>query len=87
MNGDKAGQPQFVRLVRGRIKLAEVTPEDPRLLEVVELYLAMADELSTHMVKEERILFPMIRQLEQGGDHPVFLGQQIGSVAHPIRHS
>lgn len=56
--------------------------DDPRLREVVDVFLAMAGELSAHTFKEDRILFPMIRQLEQAAATPAF---HCGSVAHPIR--
>ncbi len=55
---------------------------DPRLSEVRAACLALAEELSSHMAKEERILFPMIRQLEQSRDLFVL---HCGSLAYPIR--
>jgi regulator of cell morphogenesis and NO signaling len=39
----------------------------PELAELRDVFLTLTDELSTHMMKEEQILFPRIRQLEQAG--------------------
>ncbi len=50
-----------------------------QLKEAYELFLA---ELEAHMVKEERILFPMIRDLEGAASRPEF---HCGTVANPIR--
>ncbi|HUG44578.1 MAG TPA: hemerythrin domain-containing protein, partial [Acidobacteriota bacterium] len=36
----------------------------------------------SHMLKEERILFPMVRELEASAEAPQF---HCGSLAHPIR--
>lgn len=56
--------------------------DDPRLLEVKEVFQAVADELTGHMMKEEQVLFPMIRQLEESERAPAF---HCGSLANPIR--
>lgn len=39
----------------------------PSLVEVDEVFGAMADELGGHMIKEEQILFPAIVAMSQGG--------------------
>lgn len=39
----------------------------PSLVEVYEVFCGMAEELGSHMMKEEEILFPAIRALVQGG--------------------
>lgn len=39
----------------------------PSLVEVYEVFCGMAEELGSHMMKEEQILFPAIRALVQGG--------------------
>lgn len=54
---------------------------DPRLAEVRRVFMALHQELSSHMVKEERILFPMIRQLVTSTGLPVF---HCGSISNPI---
>ncbi|MCC7495761.1 MAG: iron-sulfur cluster repair di-iron protein [Fimbriimonadaceae bacterium] len=45
-------------------------------------YQALRDELEAHMFKEEQILFPLCRQLEQASGPQNF---HCGSVANPIR--
>ena len=55
---------------------------DPRLREVREAFCALRDELSSHMLKEERVLFPMIRELEGASAARDF---HCGSIANPIR--
>ena len=54
----------------------------PQLLELSRVVDALADELSSHLAKEEEILFPSLRELEQTGrmSHACF-----GTVRNPIR--
>ena len=40
---------------------------DARLIELAKLHQSFASELESHMMKEERILFPEIRQMEETG--------------------
>jgi regulator of cell morphogenesis and NO signaling len=56
--------------------------KEPRLLQVREAFVALKAELEPHMMKEERVLFPIIRQLEAATTTPEF---HCGSVANPIR--
>ena len=56
--------------------------KDPRLSDVRKAFCALRDELTSHMMKEEQILFPMVRQLEQAAGPPSF---HCGSIANPIR--
>ncbi|QDT67479.1 Iron-sulfur cluster repair protein YtfE [Planctomycetes bacterium MalM25] len=64
-------------------KVARVhSDKEPRLLQVREAFLSLRAELEPHMMKEEQILFPIVRQMESSGaasEHPC------GSVANPIR--
>jgi regulator of cell morphogenesis and NO signaling len=57
----------------------------PELLEVEELFLGSAGELTAHMKKEEFILFPFVKKLVIGleGSTEVAPGH-FGSVANPI---
>jgi len=55
---------------------------EPRLHAIRETFVAFRDELTSHMMKEEQVLFPMIRQIEQA-DGP--LQFHCGSLANPIR--
>lgn len=55
---------------------------EPRLAELRRAFRAFRDELAEHMMKEERILFPMIRELAQAKGWKQF---HCGSIANPIR--
>lgn len=57
------------------------TWRDARLPEVNETVLALATEMFSHMEKEERVLFPIVRQIDADGPDQ-FHG---GSIANPIR--
>ena len=54
---------------------------DERLLRVAETVRALADEMLHHMAKEERVLFPLVRNLERHQQRPT----HCNSIAHPIR--
>ena len=54
---------------------------DPRLAPVAETMRGLAEEMMHHMAKEEQILFPLVRELEQTGS----VSGHCGSIAHPIR--
>lgn len=53
----------------------------PELLEVRTVCTAIRQDLEPHMMKEERVLFPMIRELESSSVAPTF---HCGSVRNPI---
>ncbi len=55
---------------------------DSRLLQVLETYSDLVEELDLHMQKEERVLFPLIRSLQNGGSAA---SSHCGSAANPIR--
>ncbi len=64
------------------VKVARVHGDkEPRLRQVREAFVALKAELEPHMMKEERILFPMVRQLEASLAQSEF---HCGSVANPI---
>lgn len=54
----------------------------PELSEVQRTFETLRAELESHMWKEERILFPAIRQMEPAGRKPAF---PFGTVQNPIR--
>jgi len=54
----------------------------PELVELRDTFLAMKDEMEQHMLKEEQILFPLCRKLDQG---QATAGAHCGSVQNPIR--
>ena len=72
--------PRLDRLV-GRIR--EVHGErHPELVELERVFRDLHDELTAHMMKEEQILFPMIRSMEASDQAQAF---HCGSVDNPIR--
>lgn len=74
---------ELPRLEKMVIKVATVHGDkDNRLNIIKNKFLALSSELSTHLFKEEQILFPMIRQLEVSDSLPMF---HCGTVANPIR--
>jgi regulator of cell morphogenesis and NO signaling len=73
---------ELPRLLAMTEKVAMVhSGKNPRLLRVHETFALLARELSEHLDKEEQILFPMVRQLDNGGEAPAF---HCGSVANPV---
>lgn len=56
--------------------------QDLRLHQLKSKFEALTAELSSHMMKEERILFPMVRQLDKSDAAPEF---HCGSLSNPIR--
>ncbi len=54
---------------------------DGRLKEIAETVTVLANEMFSHMAKEERILFPLVRQIEAGAADSL----HCGSIANPIR--
>jgi regulator of cell morphogenesis and NO signaling len=63
-------------------KVAQVhAGRHPELLDVRRLYAELRDDLEPHLAKEERVLFPMIRELAQTEDAPAF---HCGTLRNPI---
>jgi regulator of cell morphogenesis and NO signaling len=65
--------------------VAKHGPAHPELAQIQELFLAIGQELSTHMLKEEQVLFPYMERMEQSvlsgqGVPPAFFG----TVKRPI---
>jgi regulator of cell morphogenesis and NO signaling len=56
--------------------------KEPRLRQIRQAFVALKSELEPHMLKEERILFPMVRELEAA---TALAESHCGSVANPIR--
>ncbi len=76
-------QSEFPRLEQLTEKVTSVHGEkNARLHQIRALFLELSSELSRHMMKEERILFPMIRELDTSETMPNF---HCGSLANPIR--
>jgi regulator of cell morphogenesis and NO signaling len=54
----------------------------PELDNLRETFTGLREELESHMIKEERVLFPLVKQLETAqGPFPI----HCGTVANPIR--
>lgn len=54
--------------------------EHPEVIRIADIFKEIADELTSHMLKEERVLFPYIKALENSVDeNPGF-----GSIKNPI---
>ncbi len=76
----KSELPRLTAIVE---KVAEVHgAAHPELPLVKSTFAELRAELEPHMFKEERILFPAIRQLEQAASAPAF---PFGTVGNPIR--
>jgi regulator of cell morphogenesis and NO signaling len=57
-------------------------PHNPRLVELLDVFHALRAEYEQHALKEERILFPLIRLMEAGD---LQAGSHCGSINNPIR--
>jgi regulator of cell morphogenesis and NO signaling len=56
---------------------------DSRLVTLASVFAAFTEELTQHMMKEERVLFPLIREMEAGNTKAA--ASHCGSVQNPIR--
>lgn len=73
---------ELPRLTTLTAKVREVHGANrPELVLVEEVFLTLQDELESHMMKEEQVLFPLIRQLEAADTLPSI---HCGSVENPI---
>lgn len=54
----------------------------PSLVEVFEVYCALEEELSAHIMKEEGVLFPFVSALSRGEAVPVPLDRPIACMIH-----
>ncbi|MCU0525811.1 MAG: iron-sulfur cluster repair di-iron protein [Elainella sp. Prado103] len=73
---------ELPRLEKMVTKVAAVHGDkEPRLMQIRDIFLALSQELATHLMKEEQVLFPMIRQLESSSTLPVFY---CGNLSNPI---
>jgi regulator of cell morphogenesis and NO signaling len=58
-------------------------PTNENLVQLSQVFAAFREELESHMVKEERILFPLIRQIDANATSAG--GFHCGSIDNPIR--
>lgn len=54
----------------------------PSLVEVLEVFSAMSEELQLHIIKEEQVLFPAVIAMSRGELAPVPLDGPIGCMIH-----
>ena len=74
---------ELPRLEAMTAKVASVHGDrDSRLHTLRSIFQSMAYELASHMLKEEQILFPMVRTMDASEHPPEF---HCGSIANPIR--
>ncbi len=74
-------EEKIVEIVPFLNKVASVHGDrHPELLEVQQLFRGCVEELTSHMQKEEQILFPFVRQLATGKS----IQAPFGSVQNPI---
>ena len=74
---------ELPRLAALAAKVASVHgSRHPELAEVEVTVAALKDDLEPHLMKEERVLFPMIHELANATTTPSF---HCGSIANPIR--
>jgi len=58
----------------------------PETVKIADLFLAVRDELEMHMMKEERILFPQIKQIVLAEkENKQYPAPPFGSIQNPIR--
>jgi regulator of cell morphogenesis and NO signaling len=73
-------------IARHLAKLVEVHgSRHPELPRVAAYFQQVAADLSQHMVKEEQVLFPYVRDLAEAGDSCGRMQSPFGTVANPIR--
>ncbi|MBC8364477.1 MAG: iron-sulfur cluster repair di-iron protein [Actinobacteria bacterium] len=73
---------QLPRLAHLTEKIASVHGSNhPELLDVAQAFGCLRAELEPHLLKEERVLFPMVRELVAADEALLF---HCGSVANPI---
>ena len=58
----------------------------PETIKIADLFLAVREELENHMMKEERILFPQIKQMVLNqNENGKFFPAPFGTIQNPIR--
>ncbi|MBD2081560.1 iron-sulfur cluster repair di-iron protein [Leptolyngbya sp. FACHB-17] len=73
---------ELPRLEKMVTKVAAVHGDkEPRLLEIRNVFLELSADLTTHLLKEEQVLFPIVRQLEASNGLPIF---HCGSLCNPV---
>lgn len=74
---------EMPRIKKMIAKLAEVHKDNhPELRDLLAVFSAFEEEITSHLMKEEHILFPMIKELETATSAPEF---HCYTVANPIQ--
>jgi regulator of cell morphogenesis and NO signaling len=58
----------------------------PELRAVQEIFTSLKEELEEHIVKEEMVLFPIVKQLEKATSLPGFHCGSVGNPIHVMEH-
>ncbi len=58
--------------------------QHPELIRIKELIDIMSNELTTHMMKEEKILFPYVKDIVEARENNTIVTSQFGSIQNPI---
>lgn len=78
---------ELPRLLKKAERVAAVHGANhPETIEVLNVYREMKDEFEEHMGKEEGVLFPWIRGLEQGKGAPPFPGMKMEQPIECMMH-
>ena len=81
----KENLPRLTALLE-KVRGAHDRAHGPMLRKLQEVFLSLKQEIESHLRKEERVLFPLIRQMDahlvEGGPKPVC---HCGTVENPIR--
>ncbi|MBI4930362.1 MAG: iron-sulfur cluster repair di-iron protein [Bacteroidetes bacterium] len=59
--------------------------QHPEVIEVAAIFVKVIDDLNQHMLKEENILFPYIKQLSESKKSGKAVAPTFGTVKNPIR--
>lgn len=81
----KSALPRVAELL-GKVRLAHGARHGTVLEALAGVYAEFSEEIRQHLLKEERVLFPFIREMERFSlGQAVAVNAPCGSVRHPIR--
>ena len=75
--------PRLTTLVQNTLNAH--LPNHPELNDVAETFIALKTEIEAHLMKEEQVLFPIIRRIEAGEELPS-VGCGIEAPIHQMEH-
>jgi regulator of cell morphogenesis and NO signaling len=56
----------------------------PQAIQIAEIFVEVANELTSHMMKEERILFPYIKQMAANAVSGEAVSAAFGTIKNPV---